>query len=380
MRARLRGTRALAIAATALVLAGTAAAAVLPLTSNDAAPTPLPLADRVGVNVPNVATTGVPATYGRTILADDGIRLFRDTLDPSNTFPSARKGPNWTYVDRTVRFVKNVPGGQLLPLIVDSPRWQHRGCKARPSYKCAPDRAHYRTWANEVKRIIRHVTAAGVAVPEIEYWNEPYCCGFWLPRSSPAAYVALLRTLAPTLWAAYPKLKIAVSANYWQEGKTCSARPCPQWFRRVLAADKTGLLDDPRIVFTTHNYVLAAPPSAVLATGWSFDRYRVARDQAVRHGKVDPRFEITEYGWEASSGTVVFGDPVSEEQQALYTTQAAHLALTDPCACVDRVFVFDDYKGHSRLGNAHGYNMHRPDGTARPVAAAVKAYIRAGTP
>jgi hypothetical protein len=360
----------LLVAVAALALAGSASEGVSP---------PTALVDRVGVNVPEDAATGVPATYGRTIFADDGIRLFRVNLNPANAFPSSRR-PRWAHLDRTIRLVKQVPGGRMLPVIENSPRWQHPRCQATPSYKCPPDAAHRREWAREVRQMVHHVLAAGVPVSEIELWNEPYCCGFWLPRPSAAGYVALLRTLARTLWATYPSLKIAVSANYWQEGSTCSAGRCPQWFRRVLAADKTRLLNDPRIVFTIHDYVLAHSPADALATGWSFNRYLLARDQAVKHGKRDPQFEITEFGWEANTGRVAFNDGVTEQQQAAFTVQAAHLALTDPCRCVSRVFIFSDYRGNDSRGNTTGYNMHRIDGTRRPVAAAVKAYIQAGTP
>jgi hypothetical protein len=351
----------------------------LPNAASQSVPPRPALVDRVGVNVPELAATGVPLTYGRTIQADDGIRLFRVNLDPAHVFPTSRR-PRWASVDRTIRFVKHVEGGRLLPVIGNSPAWQHPRCRVSPAYKCPPDRAHFKEWAREVRRIVHHMVASGVPVSEIEYWNEPYCCGFWLPRSNAAAYVALLRTLAQTLWAVYPKLNIAVSANYWEEGATCSARPCPQWFRHVLAADRHGLLNDPRIVFTIHAYVLARDPSQTLATGWSFNRYLLARDQAVKHGKVDPQFEITEFGWEANTGRVAFNDGVTEQQQAAYTTLAAHIALTDPCACVVRVFIFADYRGGDSRGNTTAYNMHRIDGTPRPVASAVKAYIQAGTP
>jgi hypothetical protein len=57
-----------------------------------------------------------------------------------------------------------------------------------------------------------------------------------------------------------------------------------------------------------------------------------------------------------------------------------HLALTDPCACVARVFIFSDYRGSDSRGKSTGYNMHRIDGSPRPVASAVKSYIQAGRP
>jgi hypothetical protein len=349
------------------------------VTADDGVPPPLTLADRVGANVPNISTTGVSSTYGQTILADDGIHLFRDALGPLNIWSSPGAAPSWTYVDTLLNFVKNVTGGQLLPIFYGANPWQHPSCTATPGYKCGPDSAYYQEWSNEVKLTIDHAVASGVAIPEIEVWNEPYCCGFWLPSSNPAAYMALLRTLAPTLWAAYPNLKISVSANYWEEGSQCSPN-CPQWFSQVISNDTTNLLNDPRIVFNIHDYVQANPPSAVLGTGWSFNRYLLARDQATAHGKVNPHFEITEYGWEADTGNVVFNDPVTEQQQSDYTVQGAHIALADSCACVDRVFIFEDYRGGDSFAQTWAYNMHRNDGTARPVAGAIKSYIQAGVP
>jgi len=58
------------------------------------------------------------------------------------------------------------------------------------------------------------------------------------------------------------------------------------------------------------------------------------------------------------------------------------IAFRDACACVDRIFPFEEYRGSNsgNTGLGWGYNYHRADGTARPVAGAVKSYINANIP
>ena len=347
------------------------------VTADDGFP---PLADRVGVNTPNVITEGWNLLYSQTILADDGIHLFRDSPGPLNIWPSSGGTPDWSNTDKLVAFVKNISGGQLLPVMTFSNPWQHPSCTATPSWQCAPDPAYYQEWSDEVVAVMDHLVAQGIAVPEIEYWNEPWCCSFWLPQSNPSAYVALLRVLSTTVWARYPAAKILVSADYWQQGSTCSASPCPEWFSLVLQADTTNLINDPRIVLTTHNYAGSSSPATDRGTGWSFDRYKLAHDQAVAHGKSSPHVEITEYGWEADTGCVVFNDGVPEATQSQYTVDGARQAFAT--GYVDKVFIFDEYRGANTgcTGTQFAYNMHRADGTARPMAGAVKTYIAAGIP
>ncbi len=337
------------------------------VTGRSPSPPPPKRASQVGVNVPNIGSENVPASYGRTIRADDGITLIRTDAPISATYGSGAS-PRWVYWDRVIRFAK-LAGDSVLPVVWTSPAWQHPGCTAVPEYACPPDAAHYAVWAREVVALLGRAIAAGVRIDAIEFWNEPYCCGLWQPRSDPGAYVALLQVLAPTVWARFPGLKIAVSANYWQEGSTATSSGA-EWFSQVLAADTTRLIDDPRILLATHNYSQSDPPSENRGVGWSFDSYGLARQQAIDHGKVDPHVLITEYGWEADTGLAYFG-PVSESLQAQYAVAGAKMALAT--GYVDQVFIFED-----RPGERWGYNMHRPDGTARPIARAIKTFISTG--
>jgi hypothetical protein len=350
------------------------------VTANDV-PT---LSERVGINTPNVATDGWNLLWGQTILADDGIHLFRDSVGPLNIWATETSNPDWTFVNRNISFVTSVTGGELLPIFHGSNPWQHPSCTpgtGQHGYNCPPDPQYYTEWANEVVTVIGHLITNGVAVPEIEIWNEPWCCSFWVPQSNVAAYRNLVEAVLPIVWQTYPTMKVLVAAAYWEEGSTCEANPCPQWAGPLFQGDTTHGLNDPRVILYQHNYMQNLSPQTDRALGWDWTRYLDVRSIAQSFGKTSPHFEIDEMGWEANDGYCAFGC-VTLTQQSQYTTDAMKIAFEDACACVDRIFPFTEYRG-SNTGNTGlgwGYNYHRADGTARPVAGAVKSYINANIP
>ena len=362
---------------------GTSTAGVVATYSLYATGDPPPLSERVGINTPNVATEGWDLFWGQTVLNDDGIHLFRDSAGPLNIWATQGGNPNWQYVDTLISFVKNVSGGELLPIMHGSNPWQHPSCTPGPGghgYNCPPDPAYYTEWANEVVAVVDHLVANGVAVPEIQIWNEPYCCGFWQPQSNVAAYLNLVKAVLPIVWAAYPNMKVLVSANYWEEGSTCEANPCPQWAGPLFAADTIHALNDPRVILDVHDYMQNLSPQTDRSIGWDWTRYLDIRSIAQSYGKTSPHFEITEMGWEANDGYCQYC--VTPAQQSQYTTDALKIAFEDACACVDRIFPFEEYRGSNtgNTGRGWGYNYHLAGGTARPVAGAVKSYINANIP
>jgi hypothetical protein len=322
-----------------------------------------PLTQRVGMNVPNIGTNNVSATYATTVFNDDGITLYRDAAPMSATYGSGST-PNWLWFDRDLNFAKTVPGSMLLTFAT-APDWMH------PSNSGAwypPDSSHYQAWADKVVEVIGHAIANGVSVNKIELWNEPWLTNFWLPVPNPTAYEQLVTTTANTVWATYPTMQIGISADYYEQGAGVVHNT--PWFQSVLNADGTGALNDSRYYFTTHNYTESDPPWKTRETGYSFDRYSLAHDQAVAHGFTNPHVDVTEYGWRAgdtSGGT----NDVSVDTQAQYTIDAARQALAT--GYVDRVFLFEDYPG-----DTWGYNVHYPNGTVKPVASALKSYISTG--
>jgi hypothetical protein len=322
-----------------------------------------PLTQRVGMNVPNIGTQNVSASYATTVLNDDGITLYRDAAPMSATYGNGST-PNWLYFDRDLNFTKTVPGSMLL-CFATAPDWMH---PANSGYNYPPDSMHMQTWADKVVEVIGHAILNGVSVNKIELWNEPWLTDFWLPAPDPTAYEQLVTTTANTVWATYPTMQIGISADYYEQGAGVPHNT--PWFQQVLNADGVGALNDSRYYFTTHNYTESDPPWKTREVGYSFDRYVLAHDQAVSHGFTNPHVDVTEYGWRAgdtSGGT----NDVSVDTQAQYTIDAARQALAT--SYVDRVFLFEDYPG-----DTWGYNVHYPNGTVKPVASALKSYISTG--
>ena len=104
-----------------------------------------------------------------------------------------------------------------------------------------------------------------------EVWNEPWVSGFWPPEPDPAAYLELVKAFAKEAWAVWPHATLLVSAD---EGQT----PASQFRKKLLAADTGGLLADPRILPTTHNYVQARTPLEVTPQpcSWDLNRFQCA--------------------------------------------------------------------------------------------------------
>jgi hypothetical protein len=125
-----------------------------------------PLSQRVGMNVPNIGTNNVSASYATTVFNDDGITLYRDAAPMAATYQGGTTA-NWTYFDRDLNFTKTVPGSMLLTFAT-APDWMH------PSNSGAwypPDSSHYQDWADKVVEVIGHAIANGVSVSGNREYN-----------------------------------------------------------------------------------------------------------------------------------------------------------------------------------------------------------------
>lgn len=217
-----------------------------------------------------------------------------------------------------------------------------------------PDAASVGLWCDKVVTKAQRYPNSLLAV---ECWNEPWLPDFWLSGQDPARYMALVRALAARLWNALPTMPLLVSLDYYMQG---GAKQGAVWQDALIAADTTGLLADPRIRPTTHNYCgSSAPSDPRSAPGWAFQRYSLAYDALRAHGHPNPQVWVGEYGWKAGSGTGI--PDVDLATQASYTTQA--IRLMQASGKVERAFVFE-YKP----GDTYNYNV-----VGKPVAAAIKA-------
>ena len=123
--------------------------------------------------------------------------------------------------------------------------------------------------------------------------------------------------------------------------------------------------------WTVHLYTETRDPmDSTTPQRWRFDRILLTREMARAAGAAKPIW-VTEFGWSTSSGRSI---DVSEETQARYVHDALWRTVKQWRSFVVRSFVFD----WGNPGPADGYNLIRPDRSARPAWLAVKRLIATG--
>jgi hypothetical protein len=93
---------------------------------------------------------------------------------------------------------------------------------------------------------------------------------------------------------------------------------------------------------------------------WDLDRFKCAYADFKAHGHPNPQVWVTEYGWES--------DVVGEQHQADYVTQALSIFRNSGQVAAACAFFF-------MTSNTLSYNWLRPDNSAKPVVAAVRALV-----
>jgi hypothetical protein len=220
--------------------------------------------------------------------------------------------------------------------------------------KYPPLPANYKTWADRMIALWQSLPKPPAA---IEVWNEPWLTAFWQPTPDPVAYYNLVKVFATEAWKVWPSVKILVSADTVGSTNTTGTN---LWRQYLLAADKDGFLNDPRIQPTTHDYVEGRTPTAVTSKPcwWDLDRFKCAYNDFKAHGHPDPKVWVTEYGWD--SGVV------GEQNQASYVTQALSIFR-------DSGMVAATYSFFYKTDNSEAFNWLHPDNSPKPVVGAVKA-------
>jgi hypothetical protein len=142
--------------------------------------------------------------------------------------------------------------------------------------------------------------------------------------------------------------------------------------RSLLAADpnlwRSPLID----AWSVHLYAHDLSPWDTTARQRArFDRLLLTRRLA-RQARAGKPIWITELGWRTDPG---LPDSVSEQTQAVYTREALLRATTQWSSFVTRSFVYT--WALPSLGV--GYNLLRPDGSARPAWAAIRELLSTGS-
>ena len=284
-------------------------------------------------------SSAISATSAGFVRFDFAGSVIRPT---SNTW-------NWSLADLVMGRAISA-GVKVLAQCTYCPDWMNGNMGNDKFPPTTPNFSNYAAIAAEVEN------RYGADLIGIETWNEPWLTSdpvtgaFWLPAMEPARFLELSIAQANAVWAVNPNRDIAVSLDYWGQGVNAGQR----FDSAVVAADTTDFLLDPRVVLTVHNYCESDSPQTVRGTGWSFDRWKLARSISGNQ-----RIWITEFGWSSP------GD-VSETLQSTYTTDGINMMLADG---VERMVIF----GVSNASQSWGYNLRRTNGTWKPAAAAFKA-------
>jgi hypothetical protein len=201
----------------------------------------------------------------------------------------------------------------------------------------------------------------------VEIWNEPWHKEFWQPTPDPAGYMNMVERAANALWSVNPDCLIVVSADHKGHTNTSGT---DVWRANVIKADTDGLLADPRIRPSTHNYCEARTPNNNYTgdghCSWDMQRYDCAYNDYKAHGHPNPMVWGTEAGWEVNEGTHYFGT-VTEAQQADYIAQS--IKIIQESGLVERWFWF-----YMKSDDPWSYNwLDLNTNDPRPVCAKVKA-------
>jgi len=199
-----------------------------------------------------------------------------------------------------------------------------------------------------------------------EFWNEPYMSWTWAgQRPDPVKYAAMVRAAASAVRSR--GYGIALLANV-DPRNYADGSP---YFADLLETDPTlvRLLDG----WSVHAYASDCSPLAdldgtctKLKRDWRFDRIAKVRSIARSHGAARPIW-VTEFGW--STCTDDPDECVTEQKQASYTALAIRRARRE--WGVERLFVHTADRDGSGSDKESRYGMFRPDGTDKPIVAAV---------
>jgi RNase P/RNase MRP subunit p29 len=197
----------------------------------------------------------------------------------------------------------------------------------------------------------------------VELWNENYMSYAWggkLP--DPQKYARMARAAASAIRNTGKTVAVGGSVDLRNYGDGSL------YFENLLSYDPTlfKLLD----FWAVHPYTGNSAPDAQsqasndLGTDWEFERIPKIQSVAAAHGATLPIW-VTEFGYSTWSGGV------TEAQQASYTAAAITRAIKD--WGVERFFTYTgDRDGTNTADREAKFGLFRNDGSAKPVAAAMK--------
>jgi hypothetical protein len=358
------GRRLLAILATAIAVAATAAPA---------------RAAQVGTV--SDLTWGIPrADVDRTVAAmrAAGIRWVRLNASWAAVEPN-RKGAldakALADLDYAVHAASGAGMRVLMPIADGVPYWASADPRKSDAGGQRSWNRHWRPtsfadYGDVVRAIVRRYSAQGVH--DFEIWNEPNHPRFWPSGPSPAQYVELLRAGSQAVRAEDPEGRVVLGGLAGNDYA---------WLERLYTAGARGLFD----VAAVHPYTGSVDPT------WCWDQAgttRLANDAfcAIEEvhrtmaaaGDAAVPIWLTEFGWSTNHGD--YG--VTEPEQAQYLEAALRKLESYPYV---HVAFWYSFRNVSWLRDAPAdweanLGLLRTDFAAKPALAALKRYTGAAAP
>ncbi len=300
-----------------------------------------------------------------------GAKVSRLFVDWSVVEPSHG---TWSWQQSDQQYAELIAAG-LHPEIVafTAPCW------ARPSTDCSnpyftgpPDPAYMQDWVTYIHDLaVRYPAAAA-----IEVWNEPNLDQYFLPRSDPARFTALLK-------AAYAAIKAVNGSMPVISGGLLLSPPIPgsgqvsggygpeQFLTAMYADGAKRSMDALGVHIYPSDYVNGAPatwdPAAMQTWLGQIGTVRSAAGEGSQPIWITEMgvSTATEPGWPAAT---------TPQQQATDMSQMIQIARANPSIRTAIIHGLEDQSlGYSDPDNAvnAGWGIFTSDGTAKPAACAV---------
>jgi polysaccharide biosynthesis protein PslG len=341
-----------------------------------------PYAGRIGLGVDdhlfNSSVTEIQGEFAR--IRSGGVSWIREDFS-WNVIEPRRGSFNWAPFDRLMEAASRT-GMHVLGILDYSAPWASSDPLGRgnPFYPPKDDSDFARYSAAVASRYgstgeywKRHPSERKVPLGAVEIWNEPFIYQWWNPAPDPAAYAKMVRSTAPAVRSADPRIRILMSGDLDSLDQFGHYTP---WIARLLSKSPgiARLVDG----VSVHPY----PEPWDLGPyddGWSirrsFGRVPLIRQAELAAGIRLPIW-ITEIGWSTAPDTP---HAVSEETQARFLREAVHRSIEDWGAYVPKVFLFAWRRSNGVQGDrSHNYGLLDARGKPKQSWTAIKRLIRSG--
>lgn len=299
-----------------------------------------------------------------------GVRWVRTDLRWSTVEPASKGSFNLAAADALVDLA-HANGITVLWVVHGTPAW------ARPSGGATagpPDDLD--DWRDFLTAMVGHFSGAR-AVRHWEIWNEPNLNGFWRGTYTPAQFAALHN-------AAYDAIKAAdagatvISAGLSAVPTSDTASP-PSYIgaKDFLTALYAGGVKTRSDAIGMHPYSRPYLPSSTLGyTGFEIMRSGIQAQVKTANGDAAKPVWITEFGAPTNAASGAW-EGMSEDGQRQSLIEAFDLCAGYHWSGPIFWYGYQD-RGGAAADSENWYGAYRPDGSAKPVVAAISA-LRSGS-